>query len=345
MIFTFGLANFPRNEQVLFRFAQNKNTYPDLLKYLANWDGGHFLSIAQFGYREKFQYAFFPLYPVAINFVNQVTNNYLIAALLISIFSTFLTLHLLFSLLAADFSRKLAERAVVFLLIFPTSFYLITAYSESFFLLLVVASFYFMRKKRLVLAMVFAALASATRLAGLAVAAALIVQVVTNGERANKNWFIFLAPLGFIFYCIYLFQQTGDPFYFLAAEGGNWQRNLAMPGLSFWETLKSLTRPGFLAGHFNNFLELLFAVFGLGMVIRTFRFLPAGYAIYGLLSILFPLFTQTLLSIPRFLLPIFPIFILLALAQDQRVNFLVNFVSVSLLCAFSILFINGYWVS
>lgn len=333
-IFFFGLNNFPYS-------GQSK----DLIGSLANWDGGHYLSIASNGYREKFQYAFFPLYPMTINLVSQITGDYLTAALIVSSLSAFLALHLFYGLVSLDFSKRLAEKAVLLLLIFPTSFYLITAYSEGFFLLLVIASFYFLRKDKLFLATLFAVLAGATRLSGLAVAAALIIHVIVSGGISKKNWIVTLAPLGFVIYCIFLFKTTGDPFYFLSAESTNWQRSLAVPGLSFWETIKSLTRPQFLSGHFNNFLELVFAVFGLGMVFRSFRFLPAGYAVYGLLSILLPIATNTLVSIPRFLLPIFPIFIVLGLVENQKVIFLIELLFVMLLSAFSMLFINGYWVS
>ncbi len=195
------------------------------------------------------------------------------------------------------------------------------------------------------LAVIFAALASGTRISGLAVAAALIVQVVATSGINRKNWIVLLAPLGFIIYCTYLFKVTGDPFYFLTAEHQHWQRSLTIPGISFWETLRSLSQPGFIFRNFNNFLELLFAVFGLGMAFRSFRFLPIGLSVYGLLSILLPLFTSTLLSVPRFLLTISPLFILLSFVENQRFIFLTQLPFILLLSAFCILFINGFWVS
>lgn len=305
----------------------------DLMTNLANWDGGHYIGISKYGYSEKFQYAFFPLYPLLIKFTSQITGNYLIAALIISITSFFLALHFLYKLISLDFSKKLAENTIIFLLIFPTSFYFITAYSEGVFFLLTVLTFYYFRKQNFALATFFAVLVSATRLAGLAVSLALIFQII-NSKINKKNWIILFSPLGFIIYCIYLFNITGDPLYFLTAESSHWQRNLAVPGISFWLTLKN-----------QNFIELFFGIFGLGMVLRSFRFLPANYAIYGLLSILLPIATSSLVSMPRFLLPIFPIFILLGMIENPKVIFFTKLLSILLLSAFSISFINGYWVS
>lgn len=306
----------------------------DLITNLANWDGGHFLTIAKFGYQEKYLYAFFPLYPVTINLVSKITGDYLIAALLISIVSAFLTIQILYRLILLDFGKILAEKTIIFLLIFPTSFFLITAYSESLFLLLVVSSFYFFRKEKLFWATLFAGFASGTRLAGLAVSLAIIFQIITTSGINKKNRIILLTPMGFIIYCIYLFNATGDPFYFLYSETSNWQRSLSIPGLSFWQTLKN-----------QNYIELVFGIFGLGMVLRSFRFLPAVYSVYGLFSILLPVATSSLVSIPRFILPIFPIFILLSMLKNPKVIFFAQLISILFLSAFGILFINGFWVS
>lgn len=334
VIFYFGFANFPHSSQ----FSS------DFLKSFANWDGGHFLSIAEHGYLEKYQYAFFPIYPLLINALNSITHDYLLAALIISIISFYLTIHLLFNLVKLDFDRKIAQKAVLSLLLFPTSFYLLTVYSESLFLFLTVATFLSFRKNNLLMATLFAALASGTRLIGLAVAVGLLIEVLTTTGLNRKNWFVVFSFSGFILYCLYLYRQVGDPFYFFMAEQ-YWQRSLTIPVYGFWETIKSLSQSGFIENHFNAFLDLIFAIFGVGLAIRTFRFLPPSYSIFSLLSVLLPLFTPTLSSMPRFLLPIFPIFIIVALIKKDYLNFAYQLVSILLLGAFAILFINGYWVS
>ncbi len=309
------------------RFSNN------FFQSFANWDGGHFLGIAEHGYSEKFQYAFFPLYPLAIKLLNQITGNYLLAALLISTVASFLGIQLLYKLVALDFNKKIAEKVLLALLFFPASFFFLTAYSEGLFFFLVIATFLSLRKRKLFLAVVLTSLASATRLAGLALVAGLIIEVIITTGISRKNWFVFLSPLGFALYCWYLYTQTGDPFYFISAET-HWQRYLTLPGLNFLESIKNL-----------NFLELLFATFGVGLAIRSFRFLPISYSIYGLISVLLPLFTPQLSSMPRFLLPIFPIFILIALIKNQFLIFAYQLISIMLLSAFSVLFISGYWVS
>ena len=316
----------------------------DFWQNLSNWDGGHYLAIAQFGYSEDFQYAFFPLYPMLIRAVNYVFDNYLFSALLISLVSVYLLIQLLYRLIILDFDRKISSKVIFNLLIFPTSFFFVTAYSESLFLLLTVATFYFTRKNKLFLATITASLAGATRLVGLATIFAFLIEVLVLWRIRKKNWYVFLSLIGFLIYSWYLYNQTGDPFYFITAQN-HWLRNLSVPGLGFLETFKNISTPQFLEKNFNALVDLAFAIFGLGLILRSFRFLPASYSIYSLISILLPLFTPTLFSMPRFLLPIFPIFIILSLVKNEKILLFYQMLSILLLSAFAILFINGYWVS
>lgn len=311
---------------------------------LGNWDGGHYLQIAKNGYSQKFQYAFFPLFPLAVNVANNITGNYLAAAVLVSILSTFLGLQFLYRLVKEDFEKRIAEKAVLVFLFFPTSLFLIMAYSEGLFFFLAVATFYFLRKNKLFWATVFASLASATRLVGLAVVAGFLLEVWMRQGISRKNWYILLAPFGFVVYCLFLYRQTGDPFYFITAEN-HWQRALVTPGVGFWETLREISSKGILSTNFNVVIDLIFAIFGVGFAIRSFRFLPVSWAIYSLLSVGIPLFTPTLSSMPRFLLPVFPIFILIALLKNRYIQIFLQMISLMLLAVFTALFVSGYWVS
>lgn len=316
----------------------------DFFNSFSNWDGGHFIGIAKFGYSEKFQYAFFPLYPLFIRVISQITHNYLVSAILINIVSAYFGMHVLYKLISIEFDKKIAQKTILFILFFPTSFYFITAYSEGLFFLLTVSAFYFFRRKRLFLATLFASMSGATRLAGLACVFALLIEVGLTQGFNRKNWFLLLSFFGFIAYCWFLFNKEGDPFYFLVSET-HWQRIVSIPVLGLWETLTNLAKPGFITTHFNSFLDLLFTVLGLGLTIRSFRFFLPSYVFYSLFSIFLPLFTPSLLSMPRFLLVIFPLFILIAQFKNQYVIFCCQVISLMLLSIFTVLFINGYWVS
>lgn len=324
-------------------FSQFFNSQ-NFLQRFANWDGNHYLDIAEKGYKQNFQYAFFPFYPLLISLLAEITQDFLLSALIISWLSAFLGIQLLYKLMLFSFDKKMAEKIILAIILFPTSFYFLTAYSESLFFLLVVSAFYFLRTNRIFLASVMTVFASATRITGLALALALIIETQLTVGFNKKNWILLLSPLGFLIYCLYLYQHTSDPLYFLTAET-HWQRQISIPFLSFWDTLRSLTTPGFIEKNFTSFLELIFAVFGLGLALRSFRFLPVSLSIYAFVSVLIPLLTSTLMSVPRFLLPVFPLFILTALIKNKYFNFGYQIISLMLLAIFTVLFINGYWLA
>lgn len=333
IIFYFGFSSFPDSSSASGVFLNN----------LANWDGGHYNRIAKFGYQEKFQYAFFPLYPMTIRLLSLITQNYLLSSVIISVISAFFSLQIMYKLISDDFSKNLAEGAVWQMLFFPTSFFLLTAYSEGLFLLFAVSSFYFFKKKKFFVTALLIALASLTRVIGLAVMAAILIEIFLSGIN-RKNWVILLSPTAFLIYCLYLFQETHNPLYFIVAES-HWQRIVSFPWVGFWETIQSLSRSNFINQYFSSFWDLIFAIFGLGIIIRGARFLPRLYLSYSLFALAIPLLTPSLSSVPRFLLPIFPIFIVIAKIKNKNFIFFYQTLSLMLLSAFAILYINGFWVS
>jgi len=315
----------------------------DFIKSFANWDGGHYLGIAD-GYDQKFQYAFFPLYPLVINLFSKVTGNIFTSGILISAVSTFFAFHFFYNLILMDFGKEYAKKGLLALMFFPMSFYFLTVYTEGLFFLLTVATFVFARRKLLVLATITASLASATRLAGLGVVISLFAFLYFTKNLKRKNWFVFFAPLGFILYCVYLQNQTGDPFYFLQAER-YWNRSLVLPGSALAHSFKLLITPGFIGQNFNSFLDFIFTVFGIVMTWKVWKKLGIDYAIFSIISLFLPLFSPTIVAIPRYLLTIFPIFILCGFYKNQYIVFFYQTFCLMLLSAFAILFIGGYWVS
>src|SRR3972149_7575541 len=76
----------------------------------ANFDGVHYLSIAQNGYM-RFQEAFFPLYPLLIRILAKsvLFDHYLWAGLLISHVSLFIALIIFYKLVEIEFDEKKAK--------------------------------------------------------------------------------------------------------------------------------------------------------------------------------------------------------------------------------------------
>ncbi len=331
-IFYFGFSSLPHSG--LFS--------GDFIRSFANWDGGHYLGIAD-GYDKSYQHVFFPLYPLLINLVSKLTGSLLTAGILISVVSTFLGVNLLYRLIEMEFGRQYALKGVLALLFFPMSFHFLTVYTEGLFFLLTVATFLFLRREKILLATIAAALASGTRLVGLAVVLGLFAHVYFTKGINRRNWFVLFAPVGFIFYTLYLYNQTGDPFYFISAESNFWQSGLVFPGSAIIHSLKQLIIPGFFLNNFR--LELFFTLFGLIMIWLVSKRLSLDYTIFSVVSFLLPLFSPTLAPMPRYLLTIFPIFIVLSFYKNQYALIFYQLLSLMLLPIYAILFLNGFWVS
>lgn len=326
-----------------FSYNFPANNFPDFWSALANWDGQHFLNIAKNGYQQSFEFAFFPLYPLLIKLISNITGSFLISGLLISFLSSFFTVIFLFKLVEAEFDFATARKTIVMLLIFPTAFFLLTVYSESLFLLLTVASFYFLKKEKFFWASILAILAFLTRFVGVAVLAAVLF-VIYQQFKFKKPIFYLLIFGGMVLVLSFFYLTSQNPFIFISAEQ-HWQRTLTLPGLNIWETVKSLVTPGFINQNIVAVFDLLFTIFGLGLILRVKRFLEMKYFIYSLISILLPIFTPSLSSMPRFILTIFPIFIILGNIKNRYLFYSLILVNLVLLGFFEYRFINNLWVS
>lgn len=150
-----------------------------------NWDSGGYLYIAEHGYIPRLT-VFFPLYPMLIKAGTFLGFSYFWSALLISHISTLIALIFFCKLVSLDFNIKTAKKALFALLIFPSSFYLGTIYSEALTLALSMLAFYFGRQQKWFLAALFAGLTASTRLIGVGVILALLFEYLyQRGEVIN----------------------------------------------------------------------------------------------------------------------------------------------------------------
>lgn len=310
---------------------------------LKNWDAGHFLGIAEFGYSEKFQYAFMPLYPLLIRILTLVLKNYLLSAILISLISSYVAISVLHKLIDLEFKKNQAKKIILSIFIFPTSFYLLIAYSESLFFLFVILFFFFYKKKQYLYSSLFAGLASVTRFPGISLILILLLGAIFSPGNIKKTH-LFIAALPLLIYFMFLYSSTGDAFYFLTAQT-YWQREIIFPTIPFWNTINKVASTPVHLQDLSDIFNLMFIVLGLGLSFRGLKRLPVRYSIYSFFCLSLALFSGSLVSIPRFLITIFPIFITISLIKNRLFQTAYLIISGALLVYFQILYIKGVWVS
>jgi hypothetical protein len=335
-------------------FAASTNP---LLAVWGRWDAEHYIGIATNGY-SGFEPAFFPLYPLLIAGLGVLTNNHLIAGLIISNAAGFFALLYLYKLVEHEFNRQVAHRTVFYVSIFPTAIFFSAVYTESLFLFLTVASFYYVRERRWLLAGIFGALASMTRSEGVLLALPFLIEWVMALYEARGDWFkwpidtlvrpligICIIPLGLAAYMLYLWVLDGDPLRFSHVQT-HWDRHFAPPWVSVEYAFHIITGPYAPQTIANQVLELAFTVLMLVVLVVGFRRLRPSYIVYMAVSILVPMCTSSLMSMQRFALVLFPMFALFGLwgAKSTVNNAIVAF-SLPLLGLFTVLFADWYWVA
>jgi hypothetical protein len=328
-----------------------------VLAVWGRWDAEHYIGIATNGYSGT-EPAFFPLYPLLIWIVGGLTGNHLIAGLIISNAASFFALLYLYKLVEHEFNRQVAHRAVFYVSIFPTAIFFSAVYTESLFLFLSVASFYYVRERRWLIAGAFGFFAALTRVEGVLLVVPFAIEWGIALYESRGDWFrwpldsaikplagIVAIPLGLATYMAYLWVLRGDPLYFSHVQA-HWGRHLAWPWVSFGHAIGLITGSVAPQTVANQLLEVTFTLLMLAALAVGFRRLRASYIAYMAVSILVPLSTSSLMSMPRFALVLFPMFALFGLwGAKPTVNNIIVALSLPLLGLFTVLFADWYWVA
>lgn len=330
-----------------------------------HWDTGLYTTIAKYGYTDMNRTAFFPLYPLLERGLMYVTyNNPLIAGLIISNLACLGIFIVLYRLVSADFNAEQAERAVLYLALFPTAFYLASGYNEALFIFFAVLTFYQLRNGQWWWAGLFGFLASLTRSTGLLLVIPFCYEYLRQHQFQWKalNWNALagaLIPGGMALFAVWCYLQFHDPLAFLHAEA-TWNRHLAFPGygiiLSIQNIQKSMGILSFQA--LRNVTDLLPDLFILLFILLSFVGpwrLPRQLWVYGIYALVLYAFLQLnpnggtglfpLESVGRFMLEVFPAFIMMAAAGKHK-TFHMSYLMVSGAVLFFLLtqFLTGHWI-
>lgn len=321
----------------------------------ANFDGVHYLSIAENGYG-IYQQAFFPFFPLMLKLLSFIfLGSYIIAGLVIVHLSFFIALYFFYKLVKLDYSEKIANWSVLFLIFFPTSFFFVSIYTESLLLMFVILSFYLTRKKNFILASVIAGFASATKLVGIFLLPVLILEFyLQNKDRIYLKSYILhlisiivLSSSGLVAYIFYLWKVYGDPLLFVHSlpafgVGRSGEEIILLPQVIFRYFKIFSTIPFFTHDALIALLELsLFFIF-LFILLLNITKIRLSYLIFGIFAIMTPTLSGTLSSIPRYLLTVFPVFVIFAQYKHKKALLGLFIIFLIILTAF---FLRGYFVA
>jgi Mannosyltransferase (PIG-V) len=320
----------------------------------SRWDAWHYTRIAEFGYpsTDPSRAAFFPLFPTLTRIVAELQGRtdrpgLFVAAILVANICLVMATMVLAALVRLDLEPDDARRSVWYLLVFPTSLFLSAGYSESLFLLLTVGAVLACRTDRWLWAAGLALLAAVTRPVGLVIVVPLAVEAFV-AWRASGRWrwrpvVAVVAPfVGIGAWMLFLNATFHDPLAFVHAQKG-WDRSLELPWDTFFHFFEGRLT---LESGLHSLTDLTFTVAGIALVLLAWRWLRTSYALYMTGLLVVPLLTGTLLSMPRFLLVMFPMYLVLAImGRRVAVHETLLVVGMGLGCLFMALYAQWYWVA
>ncbi|HET7856304.1 MAG TPA: mannosyltransferase family protein [Gaiellaceae bacterium] len=326
----------------------------------ARWDSVWFLRIAEHGYGslEGAAAAFYPLYPATVGLVGRAFfGHYVLAGIVVSLAASLAAFVLFHDLAESKLGADGARRAVLYLALFPMTLFLLAVYSEALFLLLTVAAFVLAERRRFLPAGLVAGLALLTRPVGVALLPPLALLAWRSPDRTGALVRLASAPLLFLVYPVVLWLQRDDPWAFARAQD-IWSRHLSYAGplggiwdglRSAWAGVRQLVSGSHTTTYWPavdgtdpmrvaavNLESFAFLVLFVALTVVAWRHFGAPYGLFAALSLAIPLSVPSerwpLLSLPRFGLAIFPLFLALAvLGGRPRVHVAIVAVSSMLL--------------
>lgn len=352
------LGFFPYTEMFKHTFL------PPFIYSFANFDGLHYVRTATMGYSQYAQ-AFFPLYPLLIRYSRVLLgNDAFLTGLVISYLFFMIGLLLLNKYLQSlRYSSSQIFWVIIFLNVFPSSFFFGALYNTSLFFCFVIASLYFSRKKQFVFAGLCAILASVTRLEGIFLVIVFIIPLFFSKKKYQlypRILFVIFSPIaGLISFMAYLWKTTGDPLFFIHSQpafGANRSSSIILLPQVLYRYIKIFITANHDFRYFVSVLEFSIFMIVLGILLVDLFYIynhrkqknfvdELGLNLFSLCNLLLPTLTGTLSSIPRYSLMALSVFIVLAKIQNTFVKVCVAVLLFVIHAVMLMFFIQGYFVS
>lgn len=323
-------------------------------RFDANW----YLKIAQSGYSNDESVVYFPLYPSLIRLLSTFfLRRDLLAAIVISNLALIGVFYLIYQISKDLVGKECTRRAIVFFAFFPTAFFLFAPYTESLFMLFALASLREGIRGRWNRAGVFGALTALTRLQGvlMIVPLAYLAWKDFRNRKASKRAKSAIAKIAFVFsrFAALLVIPLSTVVFLsftnlalLNAYESQLHARFVFPWQNFIVAITLIASAhASLIDISNLFVTLLFGA----MIVLVWFKLPREFGLYSLAMYLAPLFRMTteqpLVSMTRYALAIFPVFIMWGKwGENAWISRLIVYLSLPLQLYLSAQFVMWGWV-
>jgi hypothetical protein len=361
-----GLAPPPCNSDVVINhwttippLSDGGAAFP-LVGVWQHWDACWYTKIAAYGYETGTgATTFFPLLPVLMRAGSVLTGgNLALAGLVVNAVALIIAFTGLRQLVSRDFDGPTADRTVLYVAVFPAAFFLFAPFTEAIFLACAVWAILGARRRQWAIAIAAGLLAGFVRPTGILLflpvgweAAMALRESWRSGRPGARRLgrreilpvLALLVPvIAYAAFIGYTSAVVGEDYF---AAHSNWAGTVVrLP----WDAMAAGW--DWALGHGDPFrmLDTIGLIVFSILAIAGLRIVPASYSLYTF-SALAVLFTQTtvypLMSSMRYLLMLFPCFVILALlGRWPRLHTAWLIVSLLLLGFLTTSFVRGSFV-
>lgn len=356
----FNKINYAHNAHHYLADNRINNGSLNLLTGLGQYDAQWYLRIADKGYpqnpppqsiedktkMEGLSYAFFPLYPLILKFMNVFLRNIELSgfiAIWIFLIASYLSLTYVIKKL---YKPGIAIKTTFLLFLFPFSIFYRSYFTEGIFLFLLIWFSHFLINKKWLLASIAVGLLCITRGAGLFILPLFFYYLTKDSLKKKpklKNIIIFglISIVPFLFWAGYCYLQTGDPLYFLTVRHAWSQIDLPI-----FNNLFYILNFFYLPVHDFHLSQLDIIIFFLTLLllIASKNMINKKLWLISFLLWLGPFLTTDFMSFTRYQTVSFPLFLYLSLVLTTKKYLILTIISGMSLFILSLGFINWYWV-
>lgn len=310
-------------------YLVDSTLFPSLTSSYQTWDVQHYITIAQNGYSaDHISNAFFPLYPSLIALVDMlIPGPTLIAAWVVSTLISTAAFVAVFLFVARLRDVQTAWKTTLLLLAFPTAFYFHLPYSEGVFLLVSTLLLYGMYFGKHTVSWFSALLLPLSRPQGLLL---LPVTIAHTWETylhtkkipwKNTIYTLLATSIGVCTYFVILYFSAGDA---LAGFHAQTQYFASKNSVNtIWHPIEWF-RMNFITVEWTfhrvntSVINRVFFVGFIALLVAIWKRLDKTLFAFALLVGLLPALTGDLVSFPRYMVMVLPIFIALALIIKRQ---------------------------
>ena len=327
------------------------------ISHWVRWDAAGYISLARNGYESSPDMLnYLPLYPLLVRGVAFLCfGHYVFAGFLVSNLALLGAGWALYRLVATDQGERAARRAVLLMMLSPLSLFFSVPCAESLFLLLTLLSVLCARNRLFLPAVIFGMLSAATRLAGLLTVVPVFLEMLKylhcldlfHSHRARFFRLLaayvllcLLIPLGTCAYMLINALVAGSPVAFIDTLRDYWSQGFG----SIFKTQRYSIDLAFNYGDWGwqlgTWIPQAIAIFVTALLLLSHcTVIQPGDGLYAWLYMVLALSPSWLLSGPRLLTSMYPVYSILAvICRKKGVYIAALILSILLTCLFSYLY-------